>query len=61
MKTYKHIGNHITINTLAELEKAKKVSVKFVNEKKIIFWRNKNVFITGIAGFVWFKFSKRFG
>lgn len=30
MKTYKHIGNHITINTLAELEKAKKVSVKFV-------------------------------
>ena len=30
MKTYKHVGNHITINTLAELEKAKKISVKFV-------------------------------
>ena len=25
MKTYKHFGNHITINTLAELEKAKKI------------------------------------
>ena len=30
MKTYKHVGNHLTINTLAELEKAKKVSVKFL-------------------------------
>jgi glucose-1-phosphate cytidylyltransferase len=30
MKTYKHKGNHLTINTLAELEKAKKISLKFV-------------------------------
>ena len=30
MKTYKHKGNHLTINTLAELEKAKKISIKFV-------------------------------
>ena len=28
MKTFKHYGNHITVNTLAELEKAKKESVK---------------------------------
>ena len=30
MKTYKHFGNHITINTLAELERAKKISVNFI-------------------------------
>ena len=30
MKTYKHFGNHVTINTLAELEKAKKISVNFI-------------------------------
>ena len=29
MKTYKHRGNHITVNTLVELEKAKKHSKKF--------------------------------
>ena len=30
MKTFKHYGNHITVNTLAELEKAKKISNKFI-------------------------------
>jgi glucose-1-phosphate cytidylyltransferase len=30
MKTYKHFGNHVTVNTLAELEKAKKISVNFI-------------------------------
>ncbi len=30
MKVYKHRGKHITINTLAELEKAKKISTKFI-------------------------------
>ena len=30
MKTYKHHGKHITINTLAELEKAKKVSTNLI-------------------------------
>ena len=30
MKTYKHFGNHLTINTLAELERAKKISVNFI-------------------------------
>ena len=30
LKTYKHKGNHVTINTLAELEKAKKISVNFI-------------------------------
>ncbi len=30
MRTYKHQGKHVTINTLAELEKAKKVSVNFI-------------------------------
>ena len=30
MKTYKHLGNHVTINTFAELEKAKKISVNFI-------------------------------
>ncbi len=30
MKTFKHHGNHVTINTLAELEKAKKISVNFI-------------------------------
>lgn len=30
MKTYKHYGNHVTINTLAELEKAKKISVNYI-------------------------------
>ena len=29
MKAYKHIGKHITINTIAELEKAKKEIKKF--------------------------------
>ena len=30
MKTFKHSGNHVTVNTLAELEKAKKISNKFI-------------------------------
>ena len=30
MKAYKHFGKHITVNTLAELEKAKKVSTNFI-------------------------------
>ena len=30
MKTFKHYGKHITINTLAELEKAKKVSTNII-------------------------------
>ncbi len=30
MKAYKHFGKHITINTLAELEKAKKVSTGLI-------------------------------
>ena len=30
MKTFKHYGNHITVNTLAELEKAKKISNKII-------------------------------
>ena len=30
MKTFKHYGKHITINTLAELEKAKKVSTNLI-------------------------------
>ena len=30
MKTFKHSGNHVTVNTLAELEKAKKISSKFI-------------------------------
>lgn len=30
MKTYKHFGKHITINTLAELEKAKKISTNLI-------------------------------
>ncbi len=30
MKAYKHFGKHITINTLAELEKAKKVSTNLI-------------------------------
>lgn len=30
MKAYKHFGNHLTINTLAELERAKKISVNFI-------------------------------
>ena len=29
MKTFKHNGNHITINTLTELEKARRISGKF--------------------------------
>ena len=29
MKTYKHRGNHITVNTVAELEKAKQQIKKF--------------------------------
>ena len=36
MKIYTHRGKHITINTLAELEKAKKIFTKFINEKKFI-------------------------
>ena len=30
MKAYKHFGKHITVNTLAELEKAKKVSTNLI-------------------------------
>jgi NDP-sugar pyrophosphorylase family protein len=30
MKTYKHSGKHITINTLAELERAKKISTNLI-------------------------------
>lgn len=30
MKTYKHFGKHITINTLAELERAKKISSSLI-------------------------------
>lgn len=30
LSAYKHTGNHITINTLAELEKAKKIAVNFI-------------------------------
>tara|TARA_B100001057_G_scaffold164925_1_gene165463 strand:- start:153 stop:866 length:714 start_codon:yes stop_codon:yes gene_type:complete len=30
LTTYKHDGKHITINTLAELEKAKKIAVNFI-------------------------------
>ncbi len=30
MKTFKHYGNHITVNTLAELERAKKISNKII-------------------------------
>ena len=30
MKTYKHFGKHITINTLAELERAKKISTNLI-------------------------------
>ena len=30
MKTFKHYGKHITINTLAELEKAKKASTNLI-------------------------------
>ncbi|MAV82470.1 MAG: hypothetical protein CMI90_03270 [Pelagibacteraceae bacterium] len=30
LSAYKHSGNHITINTLAELEKAKKIAVNFI-------------------------------
>ena len=30
MKAYKHYGNHVTINTFAELEKAKKVAVNYI-------------------------------
>lgn len=30
LSAYKHLGNHITINTLAELEKAKKIAVNFI-------------------------------
>ena len=30
MKAYKHHGNHVTINTLAELEKAKKISLNLI-------------------------------
>ena len=34
MRTFKHSGNHITVNTLAELEKAKKYQINLSNEKK---------------------------
>ena len=30
LSAYKHLGNHITINTLAELEKTKKIAVNFI-------------------------------
>ena len=30
MKTFKHLGKHITVNTIDELEKAKKVSTDLI-------------------------------
>ena len=42
MRSFKHLGNHITINTIQELENARSQIKKFnLNEKKINFGKIK--------------------
>ena len=58
MRSYKHKGNHITVNTIEELEQAKLKIKNFNVTKKNNFWKNKTVFITGISGFVGSNLAK---
>ena len=57
MKAYKHFGKHITINTLAELEKAKKSFNQFDKMKKSNFGKIKKCFYIRCCRICGIKFS----
>ena len=58
MRSFKHLGNHITINTIQELENARSQIKKFNLNEKNKFWKDKSIFITGVAGFVGSNLAK---
>ena len=48
LNAFRHKGNHIAVNTISELINAKQ-NIKLKMNK---YWKNKNILITGINGFV---------